>query len=476
MARALLVFVVTACAAWSTGATAQPASLAEPPTRLVALARIASSYDDHPLVATVAQRGWLQADERHALLTSGVPVDRTWAVVDALGGARIHAHGAVRYLLLGVAARLSPQASAALGADDVRTRQLDGRAALAVGWAKALSEPPAAARRRDDLAVRTGSLDLLARARDALPHDQTAHLAWALAQAGASPPNCADALDILQSARKPGQRAVRLAAAERADAAARNWVRTVGLTCESAAWKAASAPIQLPPPAPEQAEQSGVRPPPPQRAGEPEATLVVGAPFFRGYVEDPVVRSLLGRIPLHEMQLHEVLAADGNGDRTLAVLNAALHGRRTGAWNLADLTWRAVVRAQGLAEADAEQQDRIKVAELKPVQALVLAYTLTIGQGARRTAPHSPLAVQADVETLFAATKGALPLDARLGPLVALGWLVDSDRGRDPCRAARRAEALRVTIGKTDVPAAAAAAFIEGLRAVEAACPAPAVR
>ncbi|MBM4345622.1 MAG: hypothetical protein FJ100_19800, partial [Deltaproteobacteria bacterium] len=234
----------------------------------------------------------------------------------------------------------------------------------------------------------------------------------------------------------------------------------------------ASLPIQLPPPLAEEPGPARERPPPPDRAGDAQAALVVAAPFFRGYLSDPVVRALVGRTPLFEALLVEVLAADAQGDRTIAVLNAALHGRRTGAWNLADLAWRAVVRAQGLGEADPDQQQRLTVAELKPVQALALAYGLMIGQGARPTHAHSRLAAQADVETLLAAAKGAMPIDAKLGTLVALGWLVDGDRGRDPCRAARRAEALRVTVAKADLPAAAAVAFIEGLRVVEAACPA----
>lgn len=469
----MLCFVVAAAAqALASAAQADPAHLAEPPTRLVERAQIAGAYADHPLVAAIAGRGWLLAEDRQAILAPDLPVDRAWAAVDALGGDRARAHGAVRYLLLGVAARLSPQVSAGPAADSVRTSQLDARAALMLGWAKLLADPIGAARRRDERAIASGSLELLSRARAGMPHDQAANLAWALAEAAASEPNCADALALLQAARRPGQRAVRLAAAERADAAARAWVAGAGKDCASAAWQAMSAPIQLPPPVAEAVDPPRTRPPPPGRAGDPDALLVVGAPFFRGYVGDPVVRTLLGRAALYEAQLVEALTGDPNGDRTLAVLNAALHGRRTGAWNLADLAWRAVIRAQGLAEADPEQQRRLKVAELKPVQALVLAYSLAIGQGARPTVPDSPLAIQASVETLFAATKGALPLDAKLGPLVALGWLVDSDRGGDLCKTARRAEALRVTVGKTELPAPAAAAFVEGLMAVEAGCPA----
>ncbi|MBM4346225.1 MAG: hypothetical protein FJ100_22860, partial [Deltaproteobacteria bacterium] len=214
------LLVVAVAVALPSAVLAAPPGLPSAATRLAAEARIGAAYDDHPLVAAIAQRGWLQADERHAVLAPGWPMDRAWAAIDALGGDRLRAHGALRYLLIGAAARLSPQVSAGPAADEVRTAQLDARSALLVGWVKVLAEPAVAARRRDDRAERTGALDLLARARDGMPGVQAAHLAWALAEASAADaPNCADALAILAAARQPGQQAVRLAAAERADAA-----------------------------------------------------------------------------------------------------------------------------------------------------------------------------------------------------------------------------------------------------------------
>ena len=444
-------------------------------TGLVAQVQVGAAYADHPLVAAVTQRGWLQADERLQCLNAHWPADRAWAAVDAIGAARLQHNAGDRYLLLGIAARLQIGPSGALQPDDVRTEQLDARAALLLGWAKALAQPSARWRQRSDRASHAGALQLLERARTLSPNVQAAQLAYALAAAESSVPACAQAIAVLAAARHSGDQSVRLAVAERADLLIRTWLAPVQKSCDPKQLQTVAAHIQLPPPLPETEQPARTRPPPvhPAQALAGDA-WVTAAPFFRGWLDDPVVRSLVMRTPLHEMMLFEVLQADVTGDRTLAVINAALHGRRTGVWPLADLVWRAVVRAQGLAQADADQQSRLKVSELTPMQAVVLGYSVALAPGARPLAAGSGRAGQATAAELFAAARGNLPLGARLGPLVALAHRVDVERVADRCQAARRAEALRVTVVKTDLPAAAIAALRETLVAVEGLCPADA--
>ena len=456
-------------------AHAAPVPLPSEPTVLVASLGVAAVYADHPLVAEVASRRWLSVEQRATLLYTDLAIDRAWAVVDAIGAAGVAQHAQDRAMLLAVAARAQVGPSGAIAVADVRTSQLDARGALLFGWVRALVGDRAALLRTSERLQDAGALQLLALAQRLQPNWQATQLALAVVQAAAvQRPQCGHAAAVQRAARHAGSHAVRLAVAENADRMARGWVAQAGGPCATADQAELRRPIALPPPPPESEVVRNQRPPPPPDRGEapPGDAFVAAAPVFRGWLDDPAVRKLVLRTPLDEPTLFALLQQDPSGDRTLAAINAAYHARRTGAFNLGDLTWRAVVRAQGLAEVDPAQQARLKLVELKPQQAMVLAYGLVLGSGARAVAPGTGLALQATVAELVAAARGGLPLDAKLGPVLALAHFVDSEPV--PCKAARRAEALRVTLAKTDLPMAAQQALLGPLRTVEQACPAAA--
>lgn len=473
--RAFAFLLAAAVVGWPAAVLAAPLQLPDDPTALAANLRLIDAYANHPQVWQVYQRGWLSADDRMQLLRGPLPVDRAWAALDAIGPRRMRQHAVERYLLVGVAGYVQMGPSGALRPDDLRTEEADGRAALLLGWAKALAGDAADWSGRSAVLKNAGAVQLLEIAAAKLPGEQAAHLALAIARAQTGGANeCALAQAVLTAARQGGQAAVRLAAAERADAVARTWLGAREKNCTSAAWRALSKPIQLPAPAAEDSEEIRSRPPQvpkPEGSDTGEEAFVTAAPIFRGWLDDPTVRTLVLRSPLHEALLAEVLAGDATGDRTIAVLNAGLHGRRTGAWNVADLAWRAVLSVRGLASADEGQQARIKVNDLTPVQAQVLGYAYALAGSGRHMAPGNGRALEATPLELFEAARGALPVAAKLGPALALGHLVDLDRQRDKCKAARRAEALRVTVAKTDLPAAAKQALREALLAVELTCP-----
>lgn len=472
MRRAL--FLLLPMALVGATAVAQPVPPAQDATAVVAGLAVAAVYADHPLVAEVASRGWLSLEQRATVLYSELPIDRAWAVVDAVGAEGVRRHAQDRALLLAVAAKGQVGPSGAVGVQDVRTDQLDARSALLLGWVRALASDRATLRQTSDRLAQAGALQLLQLAAKLRPDWQAAALAAAVVEVAASAqPNCGQLAAVLRAARNGEGHAVRLAVAENADRIARTWLAKAAQACPAATVPALQGRIALPAPPPETAPPAhGQRPPPPpdRGAAPPGDAFVAAAPVFRGWMHDPTVRKMVLRTPLDDPTLFAALQQDPTADIALATINAAYHARRTGAFNLADLTWRAVVRAQGLAEAPEEQQNRLKLSELTPQQALILGYGLALGSGARQTGTGAPLALQATASALFQHARGGLPLDAKLGPVLMLGHLID--REPDKCAAARRAEALRVIVAKTDLPLAARSALTDVLLVFEKACPA----
>jgi hypothetical protein len=466
---------------------AQPAPAGVGGAQTIAAIAYADAYTDHPQVAGVRNQRTLTLEAREWALRDDLPADRALAVIDALGPEAARRQQLDRFVFLGIAARLVIGPSAALQPDRLLVTETTARHALLLGWARALVDAaePARLLRRSPQLAQAGAIQLLERAAELAPGLQAAQLALAAARVAASPADCGAHTALAAAARADLAQTVRLAAAE----SVIHWLKVqataLPATCVLVKERATrlDAPVQLRPPLAEPGPQSG--PQPGQGAGRPSRTapsadqgqrvfgavFVVAAPFFRGWMDEPLVRNLALRTPLDEVALATTLASDRHGDRSLAVLNASLHNRRVGVFGHADLGWRAVLRAKGLAEADEGQQGRLKVTDLTPVEALVLGYAYAIANRPA-TAGASALARDASPEALFAHARGGLPMDSVLGQVIAPALQVD--RETVPCQAASRAEALRVVVGKaTRLPVAAAAALVSALQTVEAACPTP---
>ncbi|MBI5607816.1 MAG: hypothetical protein HY902_02940 [Deltaproteobacteria bacterium] len=440
--------------------------------------RPSEAYAQHPLVAAARQGPGLPVAVSEALFSERLSADRALAAVDALAAEGLKTHEVDKVLL----AVIAKQAGASRGPVDLPEQlavaALAPKQALLLGWLRARLDAarPEALLRRGDQAGDAGALQLLEQAAAQEPGWQVAHVALQIARWVALPQqrNCAQLQKIVAAAREPGQLPLALPAAQAAIDLALRLDKATPL-CPPEVRQDWARPLQLPPPAPEDYRPPGVRPPPPTTPrGHPELdALLLAAPVFRGWIAQPLVKSMVLRTPLLPAPLAASLDADATGDTALAAVNASLYNDRTPISDHVVVAWEALLLRRGLADADRERQDQIAVRDLVPVEAAVLGYARALaGPISGPTDPGQPARL-APAEALFDRARGGLPAQAQLGPLWALALPIEPLRARDACAAARRAEALRVVVQKSALPAEAQQALVSALQIVERACPPP---
>ncbi len=440
--------------------------------------RPSDSYAQHPLVAAARQGPGLPAAVCDALFAERLSADRALAAVDAPSADGLKAHDAAKVLL----AALAKQAGTAQGPVDLPEQlavaALTPKQALLLGWLRLrldAARPEVLARRSDQVGD-AGALQLLEQAATQEPGWQVANVALQVARWVGNPQqrNCGQLKKIAASAREPGQLPLALAAAQAAIDLALRLDKATPL-CPPEVREDWARPLQLPPPAPEDYRPPGVRPPPPTTPrGHPELdALLLAAPVFRGWLAQPLVKAMVLRTPLLPAPLAASLDADPTGDTALAAVNASLYNDRTPISDHVVVAWEALLLRRGLADADRDQQDRIAVRDLAPIEAALLGYTRALAGPISGSADPGQPARLAPAEALFERARGGLPVQAQLGPLWALALPIEPLRTRDACGAARRAEALRVVVQKSALPVEAQQAMISALQVVERACSAP---
>jgi hypothetical protein len=447
---------------------------------LAAAADLSAAYSEHPLVSQVRGVGYLTLLDRERVLSERLPTDRALAAVDACGPSGVAANDVAKALAVAVHARVSIGPSGALLRRQVPLTELRARHALVLGWARLL-----AASKPGDLLVRgkdfrdAGAVQLLTHAASLAPDQQAAGLALALAQATAGPRKgkvaCRNFQAVQRAARAPGKESVRLDAADRAAAA----VATLGESCSKREIEAFAAPIQLPPPLPEPTEDPGEasgrgsRPASDGDVGLGQA-FVLAAPFFKGYLDDPTVRLVATGQRLDEVTLAELLARDRTGDLALAATNASVLVRSLSPPLVFVEVRNAVLRRHGLLDAPADKVATLRLSALRPPEAVSLAYSRAVWptNPARVDLPGDPPALEASPRQLFEQARRLAPADAALGPVIAMGWLVDVERAVEACRPRERAESLAFVIRKGTLPAAAREPLLQALDGIVARCPA----
>lgn len=446
------------------------------PGALVAHWQPWQAYREHPLVADVRSQGLVRLEDRERMLRDELPADRALAAIDAVGPAALRRHAVERFLLIGITGRLTVGPSGSLRVENVRTAEASARHALLLGWARALvyAGEPARLLATSDRLQHAGAVQLLDLAAKKAPGWQVAVVAAALARAEAEQQlgPCHLAKNLDKAMRFSGKEALRLDAAERVQSLVRGLVSGANARCGPELTARVLAPIQLPPAKPDAPANTG-------RAPRSDGHLfgeafAAAAPIFPGWLDQPLVKRLALRTPLDDVALAELIRQDKTGDAVVAALNASLHNRRIGVLANADVAWWAVLRSLGLSDADRDQQGRVKLSDLSAVQALALGYGYAIGNRNTELSRGPGLARDTPPKELLEYARSRLPMDALLGPLMAQAHAVDLERRSDPCKAARRAEALRAAIGHGALPAPAKQAMSDTLQSVEKACTAPA--
>jgi hypothetical protein len=469
-----LALLTTATAATLAPALAAPAKPATEP--LVLRAGLHEAYADHPLVAEVARVHFLTFETRDRLLQSATPSDRALAVVDAMG-AGAAANDMDRFVTQAIQAKAVIGPSGALKKSMLGLDVLDARAALALGWTRALvhAGDPAKLARTGNKIDDAGAIALLQRAVALAPDAQAPKVALALALAAAgdkdTKKHCKLAVDLLTAARAGGKEPLRLATAEKVATLAGPHAKA----CKGKELEAFQGAIQLPPPVAEAPVEPVGRP----TSGRPLASapahpfrdaFVVTAPVFRGWVQDQAVQKVLlpgGR--LDEVQVAEALKLDPTGDRAIVLLNTSLLSMRVAQEDNADIAWWAIARGHGLQDAP-DKQKLLKVTDLTPAEAMVYGYARAAAS-LFAAGPADGTARLASPQELFAYGKGKLPANALVGPVMQLAHFIDLDRAVDPCKARTRADGLRFVVQKSNLPAAAQAPLLQALDTVAADCP-----
>lgn len=467
---------------------AGPASANLPPTGSPAgpvpwllTVRLHDAYADHPVVADVARVGYLTVETRDRLLRKGTPSDRALAIADAMG-AGAGAQAMDRFVTLAVQTQLSIGPSGSVRKAELTLDKLDARAALALGWTRALANAgnPAALGRKAARIDEAGALQLLEKAVALAPDHQAPRVALALAAAAADLAQqkklCARAVQLQLSARAGGKEPIRLAAAERVVALAAE----MGKACKGKELAAFAGALQLPAPVAETVAPlgggHGERP----TAGASAAfhpfrdAFVVTAPVFKGWIKDPLVQKVFlpgGRCD--EVAVAEALQSDPTGDRAIALLNASLLSSKLSQEDNADVAWWAIARRHGAIDSK-DKQRTIKVKDLTGAEAMAYGYARAAASlGFAPGVPDGP-AMDAGAAELFMHGKALIPANALLGPILFLGQQIDADRKADPCRARTRADGARFVVQKSALPEPAKAALLEAFATIDAGCPSPA--
>jgi hypothetical protein len=468
----------------------RPVFAAEP--RAVPELGLATDYATQPVVAEV-RRAQLWDDATLRLVQHpAMPLDRVLAVADALEPSAVRRHHLASVVTAQLASYHAVGASGALKARDIRVADLAAGEALALGWLRLLAldngqlGPQAGNRGGSGVRLTNASpLDLLDHAAASAPNDQTPHVALALAlwltrtrqtppakataagRTAADPQRCVLAASLARVATEPRSISLPKSVAYRVAELARSGAAG----CSGVdAWP---FPTQWPAPAPEPADVVATGRPPPVSAGpsgQPHRfgeAFVLTAPFFRGWLQDPAVQAVATRKRLLQSELLAVLAADPTGDRTVVVLNAALHLAAISGWDLDSQMWAAITARHPQPAGNPP----LTTSQLTSAEALALGYARGLaaawqhppqpGGGARTALPQ---------ELLDAARSGA-SMDALLAPLLWQLLAIDRERSSDPCRAADRAEALSVALLRGQrLPPAAQTVVQQALTTVQQAC------
>jgi hypothetical protein len=432
--------------------------LAQP--TLPAAVHVYEAYAEQPLVAAVRAQGYLALLDREKLLDKRFPTDRAWAVVDAVGADGVARHAVDAFVAQGLLARLAIGASGALRPRDINVDELDARQAFVLGWLRALAAGNDTRRllRRSDLVTDAGPLQLLELAAHKAPGVQAIRAAYAIvrAVADADPKNaCQHAVVLARLARDGGTESLRLSAAERVDALAHE----LGAACHNREMAELRAPIQLPPPLPEQTVH--MRPGTVQAAGPTSTPFFVVAPFFKGWLTDPLIAGLMGGGTLDAQLLTEAMKRDKTGDLAIVALNATVLLGRQNPTMTAEVTWEAIATKHG-AKADLDATV-LPLAQLTPQEATVYAYAQALMPQPLSGGEDPADARLLRAATLFAAAKGKLPSAATLGPLMALGHNVDLGSLGGPCSVAEQEDALRGVALRATLPEAGRQPLIQAL-------------
>lgn len=440
-------------------------------------ADFSAAYAEHPTVAKVKATGYLTVLDRERALSERTPMDRSLAIVDAVGAKNAARFKVDDAMARALRARYSLGPSGALLDKKIPYTAMSARAALTLGWLRALAVKKTKQLGATGTSIRDASaLQLLQHAAAKAPAAQAPQLALALLKAtlAGKRGKCAAWKTVQAAARNGGKESVALAAAEGAAKAVRKLARKCGKK-ERGMY---SRPISLPAQAAESA-------PPPQtgrsQAGRPTqrsgdvyrkgVAFTAVAPVFKGYMEVPLVRDIIRRVRLDQVKLYEVMKADQTGDTSVAVLNATLWSRRLPPDRIADVAWQAVLRGRNLL-SNKGAAAALPISKLSPVEAMVLGYArVAAGWGLERPElPGDPPAENALPRQLFRHGRGKLPMTATLGPIMAMLHTVDLQRQGHLCRAAKRADSVAFVTKKSALPEASKRVILGATDTVRSQC------
>ncbi len=444
--------------------------------------RPSEAYAQHPLVVAARQGPGLPQAVAEAVLSERLSADRALAVIDALAADGLKVHDTEQVLLASIAAHPAMSHAAVEFIEHMPVVELGPKQAMLLGWLRARTDAgaPQALNRHSDEVGGAGGLQLIEQAAAQAPQWQVAQVALQVLQWVAQPQarQCAALRKLVAAARESGQLPLALPAAQAAIDLAllldqpKN--QAVAL-CPPEVRQDWLRPLQLPPPAPEDFQPPGLRPPPPTvPRGHPELdALLLAAPVFRGWMAQPIVKSMVLRTPLQAGPLSASLDADPTADTALAAINASLYNGRTPISDHVVVAWEAVLLRHALVDADLSQQDKLTVRELSPSEAALLGYARALAGPIQGSLEPGQPARLAPAEVLFDRAHGGLPAQALLAPLWALALPIELLRGRDACAAARRAEAVRFVVQKSTLPTEAREVLVSALQTLEHACPLP---
>ncbi len=244
----------------------------------------AEVFANHPTVAKVRGAGYLTVLTRERAMSRYTPMDRSLAIIDAVGAKNAVKYGVDKALTRALRARKSLGPSGALLNKDIPATTLDGRQAMLLGWVRALSAGKAKQLKRTGTTIRTaGALQLLEMAAAKSPDAQAPQLALAVARAALAPRRgkkaCAAYVAVEQAARDPRKAAVVLAVAERAVKS----VKKLRKSCKSKQLGKFRRPISLPAPAAPPARKGALTFRPSSRTGDvyrKGVAFTVAAPVF----------------------------------------------------------------------------------------------------------------------------------------------------------------------------------------------------
>ncbi len=449
-----------------------------------ASARLSAGYSEHPTVSKVRATGFLTVLNRERALSSRTPMDRGLAIVDATGASNARKYRVAKAMVRALRARHSLGPSGALLGRQITHNQLSARSALLLGWLKALT-----AKSRNELTAKgagirnAGALQLLKHAATKAPNVQAPHIALALVKASLAGKRgkaaCKAWIEVQKQARNGRKQSIALAAAERAVRA----VRHLRKACPKSKRATFKRPISLPAPLAKRrrparaATRVANRP-----AGRPakRSADVYGkgvafsavAPVFKGYMNVPEVRDIIRHVRLDQVKLYTVMKTDKSGDKAIAVINATFWSRRLPPERIAEVAWSTVLRRRNLLDSPRAVVAKLTVSKLTAVEAMVVGYgRVAAGWGLEQPElAGDPPAESAQPRQLFRHARGKLPMNATLGPIMAMLHTLDLQRQASLCMAAKRADSIGFVVKKSALPAASKRIVLAATDMIRAQC------